>query len=102
MPLKLFRLLFVALALAWPIAPRAAEPGQATPDEVVQRVQEAVQYLAAAGEAGLAKFRGKGSAYVWKDSYVSSRTATGGSCWPIRPCRSAKGSRSRPVQPMAG
>jgi cytochrome c len=69
-PLKVFRFLLVALALAWPVASRSAEPGQATPDEVVQRVREAVQYLAGAGEAGLAKFRGKGSAYVWKDSYV--------------------------------
>jgi len=34
----------------------------------VQKVQEAVLYLAEAGEAGLAEFRGKGSDYVWKDT----------------------------------
>ena len=27
-------------------------------------------YIAEAGEAGLARFRGKGSDYVWKDTYV--------------------------------
>jgi cytochrome c len=72
MPLKPFRILALVTALV--LAPtgtlQAARSDQATPEEVVQKVQEAVLYLAEAGEAGLAKFRGKGSDYVWKDTYV--------------------------------
>jgi cytochrome c len=72
MPLKPFRilLLVVSTALACPGMPHAAGSDQATPEEVVQKVRDAASYLTQAGEAGLGKFRGKGSAYVWKDSYV--------------------------------
>ena len=71
MPLKPFRILALVTALVAPSGTlQAAGPEQATPEEVVQKVQEAVLYLTEAGEAGLAKFRGKGSDYVWKDTYV--------------------------------
>jgi cytochrome c len=43
---------------------------RATPEEVVQKVKEAAQILAGAGEAGLAAFQSGDPAYVWKDSYV--------------------------------
>ena len=72
MPLKPFRLVVLVTALV--LAPtgtlQTAGSDQATPEEVVQKVREAVLYLAEAGEAGLTKFRGKGSVYVWKDTYV--------------------------------
>ncbi len=42
----------------------------ATPEEVVDKVNQAAQQLAQEGEAGLDAFRGKDSEYVWKDSYV--------------------------------
>jgi hypothetical protein len=62
MPLKPFRILaLVALCVVPGGTLQAAGPEQATPEEVVQKVQEAVLYLTEAGEAGLAKFRGKGS-----------------------------------------
>jgi hypothetical protein len=53
-----------------------------------------VLYLAEAGEAGLAKFRGKGSDYVWKDTYVfvSDCDKSILLAHPIRPER--EGSRS--------
>jgi cytochrome c len=71
MPLSPFRVLALVTALVVPSSTlQAAGPEQATPQEVVQKVQEAVLYLAEAGEAGLAKFRGKGSDYVWKDTYI--------------------------------
>jgi cytochrome c len=71
MPLKPFRILALVTALVAPTGTlQAAGPDQATPEEVVQKVREAVLYIAEAGEAGLAKFRGKGSRYVWKDTYV--------------------------------
>ena len=47
-----------------------AQQESATPEEVVQKVNQAAQYLAQAGEAGLAAFRTRDSEYVWKDSYV--------------------------------
>lgn len=43
---------------------------QATPEEVVQKVKEAAEYLGEAGEAGLETFQSKDSEYVWKDTYV--------------------------------
>jgi cytochrome c len=71
MPLSPFWVLALVTALVVPSSTlQAAGPEQATPQEVVQKVQEAVLYLAEAGEAGLAKFRGKGSDYVWKDTYI--------------------------------
>jgi predicted small secreted protein len=52
-------------------APRVtAQRDHATPEEVVAKVREAARYLAETGEKGLARFKGKGSEYVWKDTYV--------------------------------
>ena len=34
------------------------------------KVREAARYLAEGGGEGLARFKGKGSEYVWKDTYV--------------------------------
>jgi hypothetical protein len=39
MPVKPFRFLLVLLALTWADPSRAAESGQATPEEVAQRVR---------------------------------------------------------------
>ena len=47
-----------------------AQQDHATPEEVVAKVREAARYLADTGEKGLARFKGKGSEYVWKDTYV--------------------------------
>ena len=52
-------------------APRVtARQDHATPEEVVAKVREAARYLAETGEKGLARFKGKDSEYVWKDTYV--------------------------------
>ena len=49
----------------------AADPTNATPEEVVSKVREAVQYLNAKGLAGFADFNNnKDARWVWKDSYV--------------------------------
>jgi cytochrome c len=61
--------LIAAVALG-SFASWATGDGAATPEEVVDKVREAARYLADAGEPGLARFRGGGSAYVWKDTYV--------------------------------
>jgi signal transduction histidine kinase len=42
----------------------------APPEEIVAKVKEAAEKLAAAGEAGLAEFNEKESPWVWKDTYV--------------------------------
>jgi cytochrome c len=79
----------LALVLACPLAARAQQEDHATPQEVVQRVRQAAQDLAKAGEAGLGTYSGKNAASVWKDSYltvVSCEEATAvGVAHPIRP-----------------
>ena len=69
MPPKLLALPALAL-LALTGAAEAAGPGHATPEEVVGKVREAARYLAEVGGEGLARFKGGGSEYVWKDTYV--------------------------------
>ena len=60
-----------AMAQQGRAAPQAtARQDHATPEEVVAKVREAARYLAETGEKGLARFKGKGSEYVWKDTYV--------------------------------
>ena len=85
------RTLTAALAffvLACPFVVRAQQD-QATPQEVVQRVRQAAQAIAKAGEAGLATYRGKNATSVWKDSYtfvVSCEAGTAvGVAHPIQP-----------------
>ncbi len=49
----------------------AADPNSATPQEVVAKVYEAVQYLNDKGLAGFSDFNNNRDArWVWKDSYV--------------------------------
>ena len=67
----------------------------------MQKVRDAASYLAEAGEAGLASFRGKGSAYVWKGSCVFVSDCDKGILLAHRPGRSARDSHSRPALPMA-
>lgn len=68
--MKTFRLIIwsVLLSLAVTIQGRAED--KATPREVIQKVQEAAQFLSTAGEAGLAEFMDRGGRWVWKDTYV--------------------------------
>lgn len=48
-----------------------ADPTEsATPEEVVTKVLEAVQYLKEKGKAGFEDFRATSGRWVWKDSYV--------------------------------
>jgi cytochrome c len=64
--------LFTSLALILGATPAlAADPNTATPDEVITKVHEAVQYLNAKGLAGFSDFNNnKDARWVWKDSYV--------------------------------
>ncbi len=63
-----------SLALVLGAAPAwvgAADAGNATPDEVIVKVHEAVQYLNDKGLAGFSDFNNnKDARWVWKDSYV--------------------------------
>ncbi len=62
-----------ALALGFVLAcvgAARAEQDRATPQEVIQRVQQAVQDLAKSGEAGVATFSSQNATSVWKDSYT--------------------------------
>lgn len=66
-----------------------AQQDHATPQEVIQRVQQAVQDLAKSGEAGLATYSSKNATSVWKDSYTFVLNCEGGTAvtaaHPIRP-----------------
>jgi cytochrome c len=81
-----------ALALGFVLAcvgTARAEQDRATPQEVVQRVQQAAQDVAKSGEAGLATFSSKNATSVWKDSYTFVLSCEGGTAvtvaHPIRP-----------------
>ena len=70
-----------ALAFGLVLACAGTAPAQqdhATPQEVVQRVQQAAQDIAKAGEAGLATFTGMNATSVWKDSYTFVVSCQGG------------------------
>jgi cytochrome c len=66
-----------------------AQQDHATPQEVVQRVQQAAQAIAKQGEAGLATYGSKNDTSVWKDSYVFVLSCAEGSpviaAHPVRP-----------------
>jgi cytochrome c len=78
-----------ASILACPFAARAQQDDHATPQEVVQRVRQAAQDLAEAGEAGLAVYSGRNATSAWKDSYLTVVSCAGGTAvgvaHPIRP-----------------
>jgi hypothetical protein len=66
-----------------------AQQDHATPQDVVQKVRQAAQDVAKAGEAGLATYSGKNAASVWRDSYTVVVSCEGGTAvdaaHPIRP-----------------
>lgn len=43
---------------------------QSTPEEVVQKVRQAADFLSTAGDAGLSEFSDSNGKWVWKDTYV--------------------------------
>jgi cytochrome c len=47
-----------------------SQQDHATPQETMQKVRQAAQDIAKAGEPGLAPFAGKNTTSVWKDSYI--------------------------------
>jgi cytochrome c len=80
--------LALGLIVAW-VGTAGAEQDRATPQEVIQRVQQAAQDLAKSGEAGLATFSSKNPTSVWKDSYTFVQDCKSGSAVavanPVRP-----------------
>jgi cytochrome c len=69
--------LALGLVHAW-VGTAGAEQDRATPQEVIQRVQQAAQDLSKSGEAGLATFSSKNATSVWKDSYIFVLSCEGG------------------------
>ena len=80
--------LAVGLVLAC-VGTARAEQDHATPQEVMQRVQQAAKDIAKSGEPALATFSNKNPASVWKDSYIFVNECKGGAAvlvaHPIRP-----------------
>ena len=66
-----------------------AQQDHATPQEVVQKVRQAAEDIAKAGEAGLAAFSSTNATSVWKDSYTFVLSCERGTAvtlaHPIRP-----------------
>lgn len=58
------------LAIGAPSFAQQASRDSATPEEVVTKVLEAVQYLREKGKAGFADFTSTSERWLWKDSYV--------------------------------
>ncbi len=58
--------IFISLLVAMPVC---AEDEAATPEDVIEKVRAAAEFLAEEGEAGLTDFT-KDSEWVWKDTYV--------------------------------
>jgi cytochrome c len=81
-------LLALGFVLAGVGTPRANQD-RATPQEVIQRVQQAAQDLAKAGKAGLVTFSSKNATSVWKNSYIFVLSCEGGTAVgianPLRP-----------------
>ena len=91
------RTMRAALALGFVLAcvgNARAEEDRATPQEVIQRVQQAVQHLAKSGEAGVATFSSQNATSVWKDSYIFVLSCEGetavGVANPVRPVGQGK------------
>ena len=98
--------LAVGLVLAC-VGTARAQQDHATPQEVVQRVQQAAQDIAKQGEAGLATYGSKNDTSVWKDSYVFVVSCEGGAAvvaaHPIRPELKGKPLAQDPhLRPEAG
>ena len=70
--------LAVGLAFAC-VGSAPAQQEHATAQEVVQKVRQAAQAIAKAGEAGLATYGSKNDISVWKDRYVFIVSCEGGS-----------------------
>jgi cytochrome c len=65
--------LFIVLGAVLPllvVSNRSTGQEKATPQEVVQKVQQAANALSQAGEPGLAQFNQKDGPWVWKDTYI--------------------------------
>lgn len=66
-----------------------AQQDHATPQEIMQKVQQGAQDIAKAGEPGLAPFTSKNATSVWKDSYTFVVSCEGGTAvtvaLPVRP-----------------
>ncbi len=56
--------------------------GQATPQEVYDKVTEAARYLEKTGTAGLEEFEKTSGRFVWKDTYVFITQCEGYYCLP--------------------
>lgn len=69
---------------------------KATPQEVVQKVQQAATTLSKSGEAGLAQFNQKDGPWVWKDTYIFVFDCVRGTtaAHPIRPDLVGKDAKS--------
>ena len=79
----------LACVLAAAAGTARAQQDHATPQDVMQKVRQAAQDIAASGEAGLATFSSKNATSVWKDSYTFVISCEGGTAvdaaHPIRP-----------------
>ncbi|MDM8535234.1 cache domain-containing protein [Desulfobacterales bacterium HSG17] len=76
---------FIAIFLLQAIVSNAQE--KATPQEVVQKVREASEFLSKTGDEGLKEFMDKNGRWVWKDTYIfiANCSAQSLAAHPIKP-----------------
>ena len=76
---------FLILILLWPsltLAQSELITGEATPEEVYQKVAEASVFLATAGENGLKEFQNPTGRFVWKNTHVAVTKCIDNYCLP--------------------
>lgn len=66
---SLMTLITILLTLVLASAVTAAD--EAAPEEIVQKVKAAAEFLSKAGEPGLADFNQKDGPWVWSDTYIT-------------------------------
>ncbi len=60
----------IMIVLAMPPLPAVADGGRASPEEVVQKVRRAADFLSRRKADGIAAFQDPDGEWVWKDTYV--------------------------------
>jgi cytochrome c len=98
------RIICAAVSMSMPLASSwAVAQESAIAEEVIKKAQEAADYLAKSGEAGLEAFKTKNSPFVWKkDGYVVVIDCAAGEmlAHPIRP--GGKGAKLSSITDDAG
>ena len=68
--MKKAAIILVSLFLVMGLTSQVMAVDRATPQEVVDKVKAAAEFLSQSGDGGLDQFKAKDGGWVWKDTYV--------------------------------